>query len=127
MDSTHLLHQEWADFFRVRATPNFSRCCGHPGCNGEYLGSRGLRYTTGSTQWRRCLQEVGLPYLLVHGRYFISLLPPIGSQWRRSPIRHLGSRPLGFTGSPEGLFPSRAAAQQKKILYPAMDTRTCQH
>ncbi|GFX97469.1 hypothetical protein TNCV_2840291 [Trichonephila clavipes] len=30
-------------------------------------------------------------YLLVHGRYFISLLPPIGNQWRRSPIRHLGT------------------------------------
>ncbi|GFS57444.1 RNase H domain-containing protein [Trichonephila clavipes] len=41
-------------------------------------------------------------YLLVHGRYFISLLPPIGNQWRRSPIRHLGTRPLGVTGSPEG-------------------------
>ncbi|GFX06562.1 hypothetical protein TNCV_3017961 [Trichonephila clavipes] len=40
-------------------------------------------------------------YLLVHGRYFISLLPPIGNQWRRSPIRHLGTRPLGVTGSPE--------------------------
>ncbi|GFW36189.1 RNase H domain-containing protein [Trichonephila clavipes] len=38
-------------------------------------------------------------YLLVHGRYFISLLPPIGNQWRRSPIRHLGTRPLGVTGS----------------------------
>ncbi|GFT76270.1 RNase H domain-containing protein [Trichonephila clavipes] len=37
-------------------------------------------------------------YLLVHGRYFISLLPPIGNQWRRSPIRHLGTRPLGVTG-----------------------------
>ncbi|GFU08572.1 hypothetical protein TNCV_3101071 [Trichonephila clavipes] len=24
-------------------------------------------------------------------------------------------------------YPSRTAAQQKKILYPAMDTRTCQH
>ncbi|GFY01544.1 hypothetical protein TNCV_2607281 [Trichonephila clavipes] len=24
-------------------------------------------------------------YLLVRGRYFISLLPPIGNQWRRSP------------------------------------------
>ncbi|GFW66622.1 hypothetical protein TNCV_1370551 [Trichonephila clavipes] len=36
-------------------------------------------------------------YLLVHGRYFISLLPPIGNQWRRSPIRHLGTRPLGVT------------------------------
>ncbi|GFU75663.1 reverse transcriptase domain-containing protein, partial [Trichonephila clavipes] len=35
-------------------------------------------------------------YLLVHGRYFISLLPPIGNQWRRSPIRHLGTRPLGL-------------------------------
>ncbi|GFX90971.1 hypothetical protein TNCV_3168021 [Trichonephila clavipes] len=66
-------------------------------------------------------------YLLVHGRYFISLLPPIGNQWRRSPIRHLGTRPLGVTGSPEGLFPSKTAAQQKKILYPATDTRTCQH
>ncbi|GFS98318.1 hypothetical protein TNCV_2208571 [Trichonephila clavipes] len=42
-------------------------------------------------------------YLLVHGRYFISLLPPIGNQWRRSPIHHLGTRPLGVTGSPEGL------------------------
>ncbi|GFX42787.1 hypothetical protein TNCV_2930801 [Trichonephila clavipes] len=41
-------------------------------------------------------------YLLVHGRYFISLLPPIGNQWRRSPIRHLGTCPLGVTGSPEG-------------------------
>ncbi|GFX04082.1 zinc finger MYM-type protein 1 [Trichonephila clavipes] len=39
-------------------------------------------------------------YLLVHGRYFISLLPRIGNQWRRSPIRHLGTRPLGVTGSP---------------------------
>ncbi|GFW08460.1 transposable element Tcb2 transposase [Trichonephila clavipes] len=41
-------------------------------------------------------------YLLVHGRYFISLLPTIGNQWRRSPIRNLGTRPLGVTGSPEG-------------------------
>ncbi|GFU05097.1 hypothetical protein TNCV_574491 [Trichonephila clavipes] len=41
-------------------------------------------------------------YLLVHGRYFISLLPPIGNQWRRSPIRHLGTGPLGVTGSPKG-------------------------
>ncbi|GFU40394.1 hypothetical protein TNCV_4255681 [Trichonephila clavipes] len=24
-------------------------------------------------------------------------------------------------------YPSRIAAQQKKILYPAMDTRSCQH
>ncbi|GFY01299.1 hypothetical protein TNCV_5077661 [Trichonephila clavipes] len=42
-------------------------------------------------------------YLLVHGRYFISLLPPIGNQWRRSPIRHLGTRRLGVTGSPREL------------------------
>ncbi|GFX27116.1 hypothetical protein TNCV_440221 [Trichonephila clavipes] len=47
-------------------------------------------------------------YLLVHGRYFISILPPIGNQWRRSPIRHLGTRPLGVTGSPKGL-PAMAA------------------
>ncbi|GFX60386.1 hypothetical protein TNCV_4076081 [Trichonephila clavipes] len=39
-------------------------------------------------------------YLLVHGRYFIFLLPPIGNQWRHSPIRHQGTRPLGVTGSP---------------------------
>ncbi|GFY01551.1 hypothetical protein TNCV_2607351 [Trichonephila clavipes] len=31
-------------------------------------------------------------YLLVRGRYFISLLPPIGNQWRRSPPRDAPSR-----------------------------------
>ncbi|GFV59612.1 hypothetical protein TNCV_228531 [Trichonephila clavipes] len=31
-------------------------------------------------------------YLLVHGRYFISLLPPIGNQWGRSPPGDAPSR-----------------------------------
>ncbi|GFT26508.1 hypothetical protein TNCV_3603581 [Trichonephila clavipes] len=58
-------------------------------------------------------------YLLVHGRYFISLLSPIiGNQWRRSRIRHLGTRPLGVTESPEDVNSlKRKEIKQMPIRY----------
>ncbi|GFS67637.1 hypothetical protein TNCV_4363311 [Trichonephila clavipes] len=34
------------------------------------------------------------------GILFRFSLPPIGNQWKRYPIRHLGTLPLGVTGSP---------------------------
>ncbi|GFX90970.1 transposable element Tcb2 transposase [Trichonephila clavipes] len=54
MDFAHLLHQEWADFFRVRATPNFFKVLRQkaitPKCFGGPLGDRDrLNADLGST------------------------------------------------------------------------------
>ncbi|GFX82386.1 transposable element Tcb1 transposase [Trichonephila clavipes] len=53
------------------------------------------------------LLEVGLLSIGPRKVFYFPSLPPTGNQWRRSSIRHLGTSPLGVTGSPEGFISRR--------------------
>ena len=68
-----------------------------PGGPGFYFRVPSPRRVAFSTA-----KEPLLPHLLVRGWYFISHLPAGLSRLGHPPIRHLGTRPLGVTGSPEG-------------------------